>query len=88
MILSVFRQSNWSSCHQPCKGDGGRRQDENPEMKSLDNKDETNVKAKSNKIKDMFNAKFSNIEKAEIDRLEKEERLEKKKRLEIQESSS
>ena len=47
-------------------------------MKSLVNKDETNVKAKSNKIKDMFNAKFSNIEKAEIDRLEKEERLEKK----------
>ena len=74
-------QSNWPSCHQPCKGDGVRRQDENPKLKSLVNKDETHVKVKTNNIKEMFNAKFSSIEKAEMDRLEKEERLEKKKRL-------
>jgi hypothetical protein len=74
-------QSNGSSCHQPCKGDGGGRQDENPKMKSLVNKDEIHVKVKNNTIKEMFIAKFSSIEKAEIGRLEKEERIEKKKRL-------
>ena len=51
-------------------------------MKSLVNKDEIHVKAKmNNTIKEMFTAKFSSMEKAEIDKLEKEERLDKKKRL-------
>lgn len=69
-----------SGSNQPYQGDGGRRQ-ESTEMKPIVNKDETHLNAKNKTIKQMFKAKFLSLEKAEIDKLEKEERLDKKKRL-------